>query len=317
MSGLEVVNPGFLSLIQDLGRHGSAYLGLSPGGPIDLHAFCWGNKLLGNSANAAAIEITLGQDSFKATKDTLLALTGAEMQATVDDQPQPNWHTFVLKKGQVLSLGIAHSGLRAYVSVAGGIKVPLVFNSAATVCRNQLGGLAEANNEFGLGNKLRQADQLPVNDLALTGSPLIHHGVPVRYVPTYPAEITICLIESYQCDAFNDQQKALFYQSQYQVTPHSDRMGIRLAGPSISSELSGIVSEGIALGSVQIPPDGQPIILLNDRQTLGGYPKLGCIARRDLSKIAQARPGTIVRFQPANLQQQTKKWCEFMRFFKL
>jgi len=317
MSGLEVINPGFLSLIQDLGRHGSAYLGLSPGGPIDLHAFCWGNKLLNNSADAAAIEITLGQASFKATKDILLALTGAEMQATVDGQPQANWHTFVLKKGQVLSLGIAHSGLRAYVSVAGGIKAPLVFNSAATVCRNQLGGLAEHNNKFGLGNKLRQADQLLVDDLTLTGSPLTHHSVPARYVTTYPTEIMLNLIESYQCDAFSAEQKSRFYQSKYEVTPHSDRMGIRLAGPAISSELAGIISEGIALGSVQIPPDGQPIILLNDRQTLGGYPKLGCIAKRDLFKIAQARPGTLVRFQPANLQQQTKNWCEFMRFFKL
>ena len=317
MSGLEVVSPGFLCLIQDLGRQGSAHLGLSAGGPMDLHAFCWGNKILGNPANTTAIEITIGQAIFRAQQDLTLALTGAEMQATIDGQPQNNWQRFELKRGQTLSLGTVIRGLRAYLAIAGGFDVPLVFNSAATVCRNQLGGLASADAKFGLGNKLHQGDKLPLANMPLRQLAQNHHRIPRQFIPSYPNKLTLNVIESYQCDTFSAEQKTLFYQSHYLVTPHSDRMGILLAGAPITSALTGIISEGIAPGAIQIPPDGQPIILLNDRQTLGGYPKLGCITRRDQSRIAQARPGAVLRFRRANLEQQTKKWCEFMKFFSL
>lgn len=317
MFGLEVVNPGFLCLIQDLGRQGAAHLGLSAGGPADLHAFCWGNRLLGNPANAAGIEITLGQASFRALQNITIALTGTEMQATVDGKRQHNWHKFELKQGQLLSLGIAHCGLRAYITVAGGIDAPLVFGSAATVCRNQLGGLAATGSPFGLGNKLQQGDKLPLGTLPLSHPHHIHHCVPRQYIPDYPAQITVNVIESYQCDSFSAEQKLRFYRGEYVITQHSDRMGIRLSGPAITGMQQGIISEGIAPGSIQIPPDGQPIILLNDRQTLGGYPKLGCITRLDQSRIAQARPDSVIRFRRASLKQASQKWCEFMRFFDL
>jgi len=317
MFGLEVVNPGFLSLIQDLGRQGSAHLGLSAGGPLDLHAFCWSNKILGNPAHAAGIEITVGQAKFRALQDITLALTGAEMQATVDGQPQYNWQRFELKRGQLLTLGACENGLRAYLAIAGGLDIPLVFNSAATVCRNQLGGLASEDAPFGLGNKLQQGDKLVLAKLPLHKIPRNCHWVPRRFIPYYPNELTLNVLESYQSDTFSTEQKSIFYQGNYVVTPHSDRMGIRLAGPVITSALTGIISEGIAPGSIQIPPDGQPIILLNDRQTLGGYPKLGCISRRDQSRIAQARPGTVLRFRWANFTDHTKEWCQFMQFFKL
>ncbi|NRA85185.1 MAG: urea amidolyase, partial [Gammaproteobacteria bacterium] len=186
MRGLAVVNPGILSLIQDLGRQGAAHLGLSPGGPADLHAFCWGNKLLGNCPNAAGIEITVGPASFSALADMTIAITGAPMLAKIDGTPQSNWHKFELKQGQRLSFDSATSGLRTYITVAGGLAAPKVFGSAATVCRNQLGGLATTGNVIGLGNKLQPGDVISLAHLPLSHPPHINHFVPRRYIPQYP-----------------------------------------------------------------------------------------------------------------------------------
>jgi allophanate hydrolase subunit 2 len=283
MSKLKVIQPGMLSLIQDVGRFGVAQLGLSQGGPVDLHAYCWANHLLANSMHCPVLEITLGQASFTAQEDTMVALTGANMMATLDGVAQKNWRSFQIKKGQTLKLSFAQTGLRAYLAIAGGFAAQKIFGSSASVNQHRT----------------------------------VCRSVPKHFIPDYADTIEIGVLPSYQVESFPQLQRDRFFQSSFAVTPQSDRMGVRLTGEAIKCDTAGIISEGIALGAIQLPPDGQPIILLNDRQTLGGYPKIGCVSRLDLPKIAQARAGSVIRFYAADIEEKSSQWCEFLGFFDL
>ncbi len=310
MTVLNVLTPGMHSLIQDLGRQGVGHLGLSGGGPLDLHAFCWANRLLGNPSHAPALEITLGQAAFQAEQTVQLALTGAAMGATIDGVALENWRSFILKSGQVLKLGFARQGFRAYLAMQGGIEASNWFGSAATVVRNQMGGLSAAP-----GRALVKGDQLVAKMAQTTG--FRPQAVPARFIPVYAPQLAIGLFETYQHALFTAEQKQQFYQTEYTVSDKLDRMGVRLQGAALHPAQNGVISEGIAPGSIQFPPNGQPIILLNDRQTLGGYPKLGCVCKFGLMCLAQARPGATLRFYPADLAQESQKYQNFMRFFCL
>lgn len=303
-SGLMVVRPGVQSSLQDLGRFGCAQQGISQGGAMDMHGHCWVNKLLGNTMSCPTLEIVIGMAEFRAESDLWLALAGADMQATIDEQVVENWSSFPIRHGQTLQLKPAHDGMRSYLAVAGGgFQVPLTHGSVSTVVRNGMGGLN--------GALLKEGDFLPADSGKVEKS----RRVPDRYRPTYESSIKLRVIESYQAKQFHPEQMEKFYRSEYTLTTDCDRMGARLEGKSIAGPKENLISEGIALGSIQIPEDGQPIILLNDRQTLGGYPKLGTVARVDLPQLAQARPGTKIRFVPIELDEARSAWQEFCEFF--
>ncbi|WP_299011618.1 biotin-dependent carboxyltransferase family protein [uncultured Shewanella sp.] len=309
MQALEVINPGPLSQIQDLGRFGVSQHGLSQGGPVDLHAYCWANYLLNNAMACSQIEVTLGQASFKAHDDLLCSLTGADCRAKIDDIPLKPWQTFRLKKNQILSLGYPEHGLRSYLAIKQGFDTPKVANSAATVIRDKIGLVALKQ-----GDKLNGAGTL--NNQKMPYSHM-HHIVPSQFRPHYPSAVTLRVIESYQEAQFSAADKHTFYHSPYTVSPYCDRMGCRLTGPVISALNQDLISEPIAYGAIQIPPNGQPIILLNDRQTLGGYAKIGSVARVDLPKLAQAKPDTQIHFIQANRQELLQEWLQFIHFFNL
>lgn len=309
MQQLEVINPGPLSQIQDLGRFGVSQHGLSQGGPVDLHAYCWANYLLNNQMTCSQIEITLGQASFKAHDDLLCSLTGADTQAKIDDIPLKPWQTFKLKKNQILSLGYPQHGLRSYLAIKQGFDTPKVANSAATIIRDNIGLVA-----------LKQGDTLsctPTIANQQASCPDIQHIMPSQFRPHYTGAVTLSVIESYQEKQFSTADKHTFYHSPYTVSPYCDRMGCRLTGPAIPPKNLHLISEPIAYGAIQIPPNGQPIILLNDRQTLGGYAKIGCVAKVDLPKLAQAKPDTHIHFIQANRHDLLKKWLQFINFFNL
>lgn len=311
MSGLQVMSSGMLSLIQDLGRYGVARHGLSAGGPADLHAHCWANQLLDNPSNASVLEITMGNASFLALDDILMSLTGADTNPHVDGEPMATWRSFLLRKGQTLKLGYAKTGFRCYLAVAGGFDTPKVFGSSATVVRNQLGGVGDEP-----GRALQKGDLLPASR-SYTNGDKPFNWVPRLFIPKYSDEVSLSVIESYQSHLFSRQAKRTFYANRYQISDKSDRMGIRLQGEPVQMDLSGVISEGITYGSIQFPSNGQPIILLNDRQTLGGYPKIGCVSRMSLMKLAQARPGSTIHFYRGDIELETKAYGEFMRFFSL
>lgn len=304
---LMVVKPGQLSLIQDFGRFGLSHLGITQGGPVDDYAYSWANHLLDNPVNQSVVEITLGQVSFKVNHDCILAICGGDLNAKLDGLPVDNWSTFVALKGQELSFGLPKNGLRAYLAVKGGFVTPLTLGSSSTVTRDNLGGFED-------GKSLAASQTLAFH----------HHPIPndykpvsltFRFKPDYNLPLKLRVIESYQSEEFSDGTKSTFYKSEYQVDQNSNRMGYRLNGPKLESPKVTMLSEGIALGSIQVPADGQPIILLNDRQTIGGYPKVGCVARIDLPRLAQAKPGQKVQFVKGDRLGLQDVWCQWANFF--
>lgn len=303
---LQVVKAGPLTLIHDLGRYGLSHWGITASGPLDEYAYSWANHLLGNPINCATLEITLGPAEFVLQHDAQLAITGGDLNASVDDAVIPNWSRFYAKQGQTLRFRLPRNGLRAYLAIQGGFMIPPQLGSVSTHTRQGLGGLHHQ------GQVLQRNDILIFNRHQPFLKP---RHVSLRFRPDYHLPLRLRVIESYQHHQFSQSALADFYHHPFVVTPNSDRMGYRLQGETILPPQQPILSEGIALGAIQIPPSGQPIILLNDRQTIGGYPKLGCVARIDLPRLAQAKPGHSIQFVKGDLTELQSLWCQWARFF--
>ena len=300
-----MLRAGPLSLIQDLGRYGQLSKGMSPGGPLDEHAFLWANKLLSNGVSSSQLEITLGPCKLLAQAPTQFALCGADMSARLDGRPIQNWSSHFIQAGQELHLNMARQGLRAYLAVKDGFKTPLVYGSSATVIREALGGLNAQ------GRALQDGDTLCFQACEEQSK----RSVPHAYRPNYCEELELRLIASYQYHQFSEKQKRTLFESSFKIHSQSDRMGYRLQGNRITPPSDGLISEGIAFGAVQVPPDGQAIILLKDRQSIGGYPKLGCIASQDAFALSQRRPGQMVRFRLASASELCLERRKFLQFF--
>jgi biotin-dependent carboxylase-like uncharacterized protein len=284
VSSVEIVQPGLLSLLQDRGRFGQAALGLTTGGPMDPVAANIANRLLQNPADATLIEVSFGGLSLRADTDIQVAVTGATLPLAVDDQEQAMWRVLTIAAGSTLTLGFSEVGCRSYLAIRGGFDIAPTFGSSATVVREQIGGLD--------GARLKAGDRLPLTP-ATAVEPL---WLAPELRPRYHRRCTVRVIPGYQQKHFPRLEQRRFYASEYQVSERSDRMGYRLEGPGVACDIEGILSEGIAAGAIQVPADGQPIVLLNDRQTIGGYPKLGTALSLDSAALAQLRPGDRVNF---------------------
>ncbi len=297
MSGFSVIQPGLLSLLQDRGRYGAHNLGLTTGGPLDFHAFDWANRLLGNDANATCIEIGFGGLVLEAELATGFVLTGAEAPCRLNGESIPQWQTLDIKPGDRLEVGFASNGTRIYLGVGGGFAIDPSFGSASTVVREKIGGIR--------GDKLQAGDALPCAAHKLER----HCRLPQAARPDYSAEVRLRVVTGYQQAAFDALQQWRFFNSEYRLTDRCDRMGFRLEGESVHSNMVGMLSEGICHGAVQIPADGQPIVLMNDRQTIGGYPKIGSVIPQDTSRLAQLSPGAAVRFEQIGIEQAHNIHC--------
>ncbi len=283
---MTILSPGPLSTIVDEGRFGYMRTGFSPGGAMDAYAMKTANLLVGNAPGDGTIEMTMMGISASFSCDTVIALTGADMSPMLDGEPIPMYKNVAAPAGAVLSMGAAVSGMRSYLAVAGGFDLPSVMGSMSTNLKCGLGGFE--------GRKLRAGDALPLRQsvpFALLGERSTTAD------NNYPSAIGIRVLLGPQDDYFTDKGLTTFLESTYTVTDKSDRMGIRLDGEAIENkEGVDIISDGIATGSVQIPASGTPIIMMADRQTTGGYAKIATVISADLTKIAQARPGTLIRF---------------------
>lgn len=300
----KVIKPGLLALLQDLGRHGHQSIGLTTGGPMDEVAFRWGNALLENDPNAAQVEITFGMLSLEAQSDTSIAITGADLGATLNGKSITPWQSYAIKKSDVLAFHQPVWGLRAYLAVKGGFLCEPTLGSVATVMREKIGGLT------GKGDKLQKGDLLSYQ----TGAVHRQKSVPRLAIPHYGVK-DIPVILGYQYKCFSTSERATFFSSDYTVSSNSDRMGYRLEGQAIRSDTKGIISEGIAYGAIQIPKDGQPIVLLQDRQTIGGYPKIGCVTRIGGGLLAQQKPGDVIQFTPITVDQaERERHLQMARF---
>jgi len=285
----EVIQPGMLTLLQDAGRFGQHAIGLTTGGPLDPQAYELCNRLLQNPSNSTALEVSFGGLHLRAQVDTFTCVTGATMPLRINDEEKAQWQVHKVCAGDIVSLDFATEGCRSYLGVADGFDITASFGSSATVVREKLGGLN--------GDKLQVGDHLPCR--AVTARPELY--LPLSQQPTYQDRVTVRVIPGYQEKHFSRLQQRRFFSHSFCVSGRSDRMGYRLEGPSIECDIEGILSEGICYGAIQIPADGQPIVLLNDRQTIGGYPKIGAALSLDAAKLAQLTPGAIVNFAPISV----------------
>jgi antagonist of KipI len=276
MSTLVVVKPGLLTTVQDLGRYGYGVIGVSPSGAADSLALRIGNLLVGNAEGAAALEMTLLGGTFEFPQGAVIALTGAEFAATIDGVPAAGWMAHCVPAGGRLTTGMSRDGARCYLCVTGGVDVMRVLGSASTHILSGLGGRPLKNGDvLQIGRERSQA---------------AHPGAPFRIEYRKLMRVT----RGAQADWFTTDLSG----GAYLVTEQADRMGLRLEGPALrtTGERS-MVTEGVPLGAVQVPPGGQPIILFVEQQTTGGYPKVANVIAADLPSVAQLRPRDEIRFE--------------------
>ncbi|MCJ8339760.1 MAG: biotin-dependent carboxyltransferase family protein [Pseudomonadales bacterium] len=291
MSAFKVIQPGLLTLIQDAGRYGQHRIGLTNGGPLDALAFNWANRLCENPVNSSALEISIGGLVLEAETDTYIAVTGATMPLKINGRDCSYWQVQKISEGDKIEFGFATAGARAYLAVKGGFNFTPSFTSTSTVARESIGGIN--------GGKLMIGDLLPCTRVKQAS--LL--AVPEAEIPHYPSQLLLKVVLGYQQQSFDRVQQRLFFSSDYQLSDKVDRMGFRLQGQQIKSSLNGILSEGICHGAIQIPADGQPIVLMNDRQTIGGYPKIGSVIALDTAKLSQLMPGNKVAFEQISMER--------------
>lgn len=295
----KVIKAGFYSTVQDVGRFGFADKGLAKSGVLDEHAYRWANYLLDNHQTDAVLEITFGDCCLEALQDVVIAITGADMQFTINGEAKSNWHSYSVQAGDQLCWKTAQTGMRAYLAVQGGFTTPAMFNARAVNTREQL------------GKHLQIGDVLPFKTATET---LATRCVPQDYQADYTKPLYLHLLPSYQFEQFSPEQVKTFFKNTYQISQQSDRTGYRLIGKPIDDIPPKMTSEGMVVGSVEVTPQGLPIILMNDAPTIGGYPKIGTVVSEDLAKLAQRPPNTEVRFTLTNIheaQQRKRQWLNF------
>lgn len=306
-----VEEAGLLTTIQDAGRYGYRGVGVALSGAVDRFALRAANLLVGNAPGAAALELTLTGPALRFERDTLVALCGADMDARADGEPLPGWRPALVRGGALLRLGPARAGMRAYLAAAGGFAVPEALGSRSTHVRAGLGGVAgrplQAGDRLQLGPAAPHAAAFAARLAAAAPQGAL---APARWAlapsarPAYAAHPVVRAVRGREAEAFEARSLERFFAAPYRITPQSDRMGCRLDGERLAlTEPLEMVSEAVAPGTVQVPPDGRPIVLLADAQTTGGYPRIAQVTAADLPLFVQARPGAEVAFREISLAE--------------
>jgi len=298
---VKVLFPGAFTTLQDPGRYGYQAFGVPISGCLDLYAHVAANALVGNPENAATLEMTVLGPKLEFLRDCRTAMAGGDLRAFLNGAPLSPWRSVAVGKGDLLSFKGVKTGCRAYLAVNGGFDVPPVMGSRSTYTRGGIGGLD--GRPLKAGDILRKGEGTAVRDLAL----------PESFIPAYPREITCRVVAGPQASFFENLET--FYSAAYEVTAKADRMGYRLKGPALAFKPSApqsIVSEAVVPGAIQVPADGQPIILMGE-QTVGGYAKIGGVITPDLWRIAQLRPGDKIHFTPINVETAQAAYREAMK----
>lgn len=293
MNTITVIRPGLMALIQDTGRFGAQGSGIPVSGCMDQRALAEANSLLGNPPGEAVIEMLYQGAAFRFDCHTVVALTGADMNARLNDRSVPAYTALPIRPGDTLILGAARSGRYGYLGVAGGFALPPVLGSLSTYVKCGIGGFQ--------GRALRSGDVLPLR--CETWQLPCAERKPIM-PRAFAQDITVRIVPGPQEDLFSADALRTLFSASYRVTDQSDRMGFRLDGPPLSApDGTDIISDGTALGSIQVPGSGKPIILLADRQTTGGYAKIGTVITPDLPKLVQCMPGAVIRFTPVSARR--------------
>lgn len=303
---LKVVEPGLLATIQDLGRFGTQKYGIIVSGAMDTISLRIANLLIGNNEKEAGIEVTYYKTSFVFEQDHIIAITGGNLQPTIDNVYAPMWRPLLIKKGSTLKFNRAISGCRAYLAIAGGVSVPEELGSKSTYTRAGIGGYK--------GRALQKDDTLKIGCLSRTNqlffkqlksaSPNVSWHVDYSTLFTFQKKEKIRVLKGNEFEHFNKETQQAFMTKTFTLTTQADRMGYKFEGPTLErTDSSEVLSAGVTYGTIQVPSNGQPIILMADRQTTGGYPKIGQVISADLPKLAQLQPTNKVNFESISIDQ--------------
>jgi antagonist of KipI len=293
MSAIVVEAPGLFTTVQDLGREGFGPMGVSASGAADAISLRIGNRLVGNPDGAAALEMTLVGGAFRFERPAIISVSGSDFAPSLDGIPLPMWSSVEIQEGQTLKFGPSRNGARAYVCVQGGIAVEPFLGSASTHVLSGLGGLE--------GRPLRKGDRL---ELGAANSRFRRRAASPKAVESLQPRKILRVTGGPQSDWFSDAAWTIFCESVFRVTEQSNRMGIRLEGPAIPVNSSReMITEGVSLGAIQVPPAGQSIILFVEQQTTGGYPKIANVISADLHSVGQLRPRDEIRFERIEMSE--------------
>lgn len=302
---IEIITPGLLTTVQDFGRVGVMKNGFTQNGAMDRYSMTVANRLCGNCDSAPVLEMTVLGVTARFTQDTVICVSGADFGAKINDKPIKRNKAYKINKGDILSMGAAKSGMRAYLAVAGGIVGEYVFGSASTNLKFAYGGH--------FGKKLQSGDVLSIGTGAFPLGEIDKWEIPES---EYSKDAQLRVVLGPQNEMFTDEDIRLFLSQEYEVTAQSDRMGIRLSGEPLKSKNGmDIISDGIVFGSVQVPNSGEPIILMADHQTTGGYAKIATVISVDLPRASQLSAGNTVRFKSVTVEEAEQEAKKQKRFF--
>jgi antagonist of KipI len=321
---IKIIKPGMLTTIQDIGRKGYQKYGVIESGAMDHFSIKAANILVGNSEEEAALEMTILGSTIQFEENSLIAITGGNISVSIDEIPIPLWRPILVKGGSTLKFGSVTKGSRAYLSVAGGFDIPVEMGSRSTYLRAGIGGYK--------GRALQAGDVITLRrntELSKEISSYSFHSIDKSFIasnktispnikPIYAKKPMIRVIPGAHHNLFNEESRHLFFSKAYKIQLDSDRMGFRLEGPPLSlSNPQEILSEVVSFGTVQVPSNGQPIVLMADHQTTGGYPKIAQVISVDLPVLSQLNFGSEVYFQEVSLEEAQKLYIEREKNFSI
>ena len=307
MTIMKILKPGMYTTIQDVGRYNHQKSGMSVSGAMDQFSLRVANILVGNIDSEACLETTLFGLKIKFEGDALIAITGGDLMPMINNKAIDMWSGIKVLDGDELSFGTAKSGCRSYIAIEHGIDVPEVMGSKSTYVKGNVGGFE--------GRMLKAGDEIKINDVGGNAFTSIKK-LPIGLIPSYYKDNILRVVMGPQDDYFTKEGINTFLDCEFKVTTGADRMGYRLSGPKISHKTSAdIISDGITMGSVQIPGDGAPIIMMADRQTTGGYTKIATIITSDINIVGQLKPGDSIRFKLINIEEAHRVYRKYMKDF--
>ncbi|MCB2307691.1 biotin-dependent carboxyltransferase family protein [Clostridium estertheticum] len=307
MTIMKILKPGMYTTIQDIGRYNFQKSGMSVSGAMDQFSLRVANILVGNKDSEACLEATLFGLKIKFAGDALIAVTGANLMPRINNKAIDMWSGIKVLDGDELSFETAQSGCRSYIAIEHGIDVPEVMGSKSTYVKGKVGGFQ--------GRMLKAGDEIKIGASAENEFTSIKK-LPNELIPLYSKDNIVRVVMGPQDDYFTVDGINTFFDCEYKVTSEADRMGYRLSGPKISHITSAdIISDGITMGSVQIPGDGAPIIMMADRQTTGGYTKIATIITPDINIVGQLKPGDSIRFKLISIEEAHVIYRKYMKDF--
>jgi biotin-dependent carboxylase-like uncharacterized protein len=301
-----VINAGLFTTVQDLGRYGYLQYGVPISGAMDTFSLTVANLLVANDERDACLETTLVGPKLQALTTAQIAITGGNCSPNVNGHQVAMWQTLTLQEGDVVSFGRMENGCRAYLSVRGGINVPLLLGSRSTYVRGGFGGLE--------GRQLKTEDVIEASNMSLLS---VEYSLPTKHVLQFRNQLTAHVVLGPQDDMFTEKGLNAFLSNPYKIISEADRMGYRLEGSVIEHvSKADIVSDAILPGAVQVPRDGKPILIMRDAQTTGGYPKIAVVVTADVDLLGQAKPGDVIEFSKVTVKEAQEKTHVYYRLLK-